>query len=108
MQHITLTFWHATGYITAYGVFNLTDFMFRRELKNQLLLQFLHWFVDPLIGKETWRANRTTTDLSTSLTVCDEAYIYITIGSNYDKWLYLHQRTVSQNIKSTSDTSIVH
>ena len=82
--------------------------MFRRELKNQQLLQFLHWFVDPLIDKETWRANRTHEDLSKSLTVCDEAYIYITIESNYDKWLYLHQRTVSQNIKSTSNTLIVH
>ena len=82
--------------------------MFRRELKNQQLLQFLHWFVEPLIGRETWRANRTTSELSQRLTVCDEAYIYLTIESNYDKWLYLHQRTVSLNNTELSSTTITY
>ena len=78
--------------------------MVRRDLRTQELLQFLHWFADPLVGRETWRANQATTDVSDILTVCDEAYIYLTIESNYDKWLYLHQRTVSTTQTTTCHT----
>ena len=95
LTHIPLTLCNTPGYIAKYGPFNLGDIMFRRDLRTQELLQFLHWFADPLVGRETWRANQATTDVSDILTVCDEAYIYLTIESNYEKWLYLHQRTVS-------------
>ena len=86
-----------TGYIAKYGEFNLDVFLSKRQLKTIELLQFLHWFVSPLIGKEKWKTERTTQDFSDLLTVSDEVYLYLTIESNYDKWLYLYRRTVSDN-----------
>ena len=59
-----------------------------------MLIQFLHWFIPAVIGTDKWRQEQKTTPFSKIVTVSDEAYLYLIVESNYEKWLYLLKRTV--------------
>ena len=89
-----LTYILCTAYINKYGEFNLDEFIANLDLCNTKLLQFLHWFTPTVIGTEKWRRDQKTEPFSTIVTVSDEAYIYVIMESNYNKWLYLLQRSV--------------
>ena len=89
-----LTYILCTAYINKYGKFNLDKFIAKRDLRNTKLLQFLHWFTPTAIGTEKWRRDQKTAPFSTIVTVSNEAYIYVIMESNYNKWLYLLQRLV--------------
>ena len=54
-----------------------------------MLLQFLNWFAPAIVGKEEWNATCRTKDLSTIMSVGDEAFLYLTVEGNYDKWRYM-------------------
>ena len=89
-----LTYILCTAYIRKYREFDLDKFVAKRDLRNTKLLQFLHWFTPTVIGMEKWRKDQKTAPFSTIVTVSDEAYIYVIMESNYNKWLYLSQRLV--------------
>jgi len=89
-----LCFFVYTAYLKKYGEFDLADFIAKRHLRNTKLLVFLHWFIPSVIGTEKWGREQKTTPFSTMVTVSDEAYLYIIVESNYDKWLYMSKRTV--------------
>ena len=84
-----LTFFDYTAWFNKYGDFDLDEFLAQRQLKSTLLLQFLNWFASAIVGKEVWHGTCKTTDLSTIMSVGDEAFLYLTIEGNYDKWRYM-------------------
>ena len=86
-----LTYILCTAYINKYGKFDLDKFIAKRDLRNTKLLQFLHWFTPTVIGMEKWRKDQKMAPFSTIVTVSNEAYIYVIMESNYNKWLYLSQ-----------------
>ena len=89
-----LTYILCAAYINKYGEFDLDELIAKRDLRNTKLIQFLHWFSPTVIGTEKWRKEQKTTPFSTIVTVSDEAYIYVIMERNYNKWLYLSQRLV--------------
>ena len=52
-------------------------------------MQFLNWFAPAIVGKEEWNATCRTKELSTIMSVGDEAFLYLTVEGNYDKWRYM-------------------
>ena len=90
-----------TAYLKKHGKFNLANFVARRDLRNTKLLVFLHWFIPSVIGTEKWRRDQKTTLFSDIVTVSDEAYLYVIVESNYDKWLYMSKRTVRVYVTET-------
>jgi len=62
----------------------------------------LYWFTPAIVGKETWEEKRKTTPLSSIMSVGDEAYMYYTIESNYDKWKYMFTTVRNERKRYTS------
>ena len=84
-----------TAYITKFGAFNITQFAAKQELHENDLLTFLYWFTPAIVGPKTWKSKCQSDNYSDIMTVSDEAYLYLMVESNYDKWNYLRQRSVS-------------
>ena len=78
-----------TAWFDRYGDSDLDDFLAKRELKSKMLLQFLNWFAPAIVGKEQWNATCRTKELSTIMSVGDEAFLYLTVEGNYNKWRYM-------------------
>ena len=93
LQYITNH--NITAYITKFGVFDITSFAARREQRESTLLTFLYWFTPAIVGPKTWKSKCQTNNYSDIMTVSDEAYLYLMVESNYDKWHYLRHRSVS-------------
>lgn len=90
MECLRLTFYDHTAWFNKYGDFQLDEFLAQRQLKSTLLLQFLNWFASAIVGKEVWHSTCKTTELSKIMSVGDEAFLYLTMEGNYDKWRYMH------------------
>ena len=86
---------NTTAYITKFGAFDITQFAAKQELRESKLLTFLYWFTPAIVGPKTWKSKCQTDNYSDIMTVSDEAYLYLMVESNYDKWNYLRQQSVS-------------
>ena len=82
------------AYVTKFGDFDITSFAAKREQRESNLLTFLYCFTPAVIGSKKWKSKCQTENYSALMTLSDEAYLYLMVEANYEKWHYLRNRSV--------------
>ena len=89
IQHLPII-----AYIHKFGDLNIGSIAARRDKKEPDLLTFLYWFTPAIIGAKKWKMKCRTENYTDLMTVSDEAYLCLMVEGNYNKWLYMKNRSV--------------
>lgn len=83
-----------TAFEAKFGDPNPVKYIQTRDSRGVELLTFLYWYTPAVIGAKKWKLKAMTENYSDLMTVSDEAYLYLMVEGNYNKWMYMKNRNV--------------